>query len=262
MDNFEIIKKNLSFCEKKKKELDDIRTGTAREAADILNVGGVPTAEDIRELFSGRDVDAFTFASVCSFVNKEGKTVLQPPKSVTYVRNPSSDKAFLAFSDRFGGLSASYSGDFASCCEDVYYDRADACILPLEDSDVGLIASFRSLMMKYELKIASVCRIYTDEGAVTLSLLTSEYTDYSGDTVEIFFPDFDPSRLGDLSGICGFFGAEVIRINSTPSEYTEGYGHHFTFDTSESDADSLIYTLEALFPSAELTGRYNVICTE
>ena len=64
MEKDVIFAKNLSFCTKKKKELDDIRLGMARDAADELNAVGIPSHEDIRGLFAGSDIDAYTFSKV------------------------------------------------------------------------------------------------------------------------------------------------------------------------------------------------------
>lgn len=95
------------------------------------------------------------FESVLS-LKKPGKTA-----TVSYMRNPLSDKAYDKFSRHFNSLSASYEASFSDCAQKLYIGECDYVILPISDSN-GRLLRFYSLIDRYELRFALCCRV-TDE---------------------------------------------------------------------------------------------------
>ena len=79
-------------------------------------------------------------------------------RRVAYLRNAYADRAFRRFCEQLGELSVVYCTDFESVCEEVYYGRADMCILPLDSSRDAKLIGFVRLVDKYELKNHPVLR--------------------------------------------------------------------------------------------------------
>jgi hypothetical protein len=80
-------------------------------------------------------------------------------ETISYVRSTYGDNAYLAFAATMRQPKVQYCHEFAEVCENVYYDRSAYCLLPVENTSDGRLAGFRSLILKYGLKIASVCRV-------------------------------------------------------------------------------------------------------
>ncbi|MBQ7301939.1 MAG: hypothetical protein IJW77_19075 [Clostridia bacterium] len=86
---------------------------------------------------------------------------------VAYLRNTYTDAAFDAFSRVLRAAASTYYSDFPGVCEALYYDRASACILPLENTSDGKLSRFYSLLTKYDLRIAYVTSVTADDTDVT-----------------------------------------------------------------------------------------------
>ena len=86
---------------------------------------------------------------------------------VAYLRNTYTDTAFETFSTVLRNAASTYYSDFPGVCEALYYDRATACILPLENSSDGKLLRFYSLMTKYDLRIAYVTSVTAYDTDVT-----------------------------------------------------------------------------------------------
>jgi len=78
---------------------------------------------------------------------------------VAYLRNTYTDTAFETFSTVLRSAASTYYSDFPGVCEALYYDRATACILPLENSSDGKLLRFYSLLTRYDLRIAYVTSV-------------------------------------------------------------------------------------------------------
>ncbi|MBQ4064650.1 MAG: hypothetical protein IJD10_00975 [Clostridia bacterium] len=80
-------------------------------------------------------------------------------ETVSYVRSAMADDAYLTFASAMSDPKVLYGHEFTEVCENVYYDRSAYCLLPVENTADGRLAGFRSLILKYGLKIASICRV-------------------------------------------------------------------------------------------------------
>jgi hypothetical protein len=86
---------------------------------------------------------------------------------VAYLRNTYTDTAFETFSTVLRNAASTYYSDFPGVCEALYYDRATACILPLENTSDGKLLRFYSLLTKYDLRIAYVTSVTAYDTDVT-----------------------------------------------------------------------------------------------
>lgn len=182
------------------------------------------------------------------------------PKRISYLRSPTSDRAFKIFSEQYPDLSASYGADFKSICEDVYSERADACILPLESSESGLLISFRTLALKYELSVYAACNIrQNDDSVLTLALMTSNFKGH-GDRSEIYIPSATLGSLEQLSDLIVSLDCRLLRILTVSSEYSGEYDIHACIQTPiglyNNVENPLRLSLEILYPSCISMGDY------
>ncbi len=86
---------------------------------------------------------------------------------IAYFRNAYADAAFRIFSEVIENPAVVYASDFSAVCEEVYYGRADMCMLPLDSSRDAKLISFYRLIDKYELSPIFSCDVTTPDGSVT-----------------------------------------------------------------------------------------------
>ncbi len=141
-----------------------------------------------------RNTESSTIVKSNSLKNSNDNDVeLGSAKKVAYLRNAYADRAFRRFCEQLGELSVVYCTDFESVCEEVYYGRADMCILPLDSSRDAKLIGFVRLVDKYELKIILSCGITSpDQSVTTRYALLSKNIEY-------------PSQIGGISGSPLFF---------------------------------------------------------
>lgn len=185
------------------------------------------------------------------------------PQHVSYLRSLASDRAFRIFSEECEGMSAGYGTNFKSICEDVYTERADACILPLESSEDGLLMSFRTLALKYELSVYAACKVrQNDESVLTLALMTAAL-EGSGDRTELYIPSAHTGTLEELSELVSALDCRLLRVSTVSSEYSGEYGIHAcvqcTDVTQENTCGALKLCLETLYPSYISLGNYKLL---
>lgn len=151
-----------------------------------------------------------------------GEPSAEENETVSYLRSSYADTAYRVFTEDMVDPKVLYGHEFAEACENVYYGRCAYAILPLENSTDGRLAGFRGLIMKYGLKIASVCRVQAseDEGS-TLFALLKRTIDIPADGGEHYF-EFrveteDLFSLLAAAEVCGMQTVSVSSVSgSTP----------------------------------------------
>ena len=259
-----VFSDNREHLIKLKNDYGLMSDGAAFQFAEALDrMDGTVDPATALQLFSdaaGGSEDLPSFAEVCKYLTLPADSMdeeSEPPRTVVYFRTPVSDKAYSLFSKEFKGIGAMYAADFKTVCEDVYYDRADACILPLESSEDGLIMSFRHLMLKYELTIASVASIGVGEDRFqTMALLTNGNFDTGGDVCEICLPAASHGFLADFTEALRHFDAHPIRVSSVPSRARDGYDHHVCISIPNVNVPRLRFFTDAVSPANVFLGQY------
>ena len=149
-------------------------------------------------------------------------------------------------------------------CEEVYYGRADMCILPLDSSRDAKLISFYRLIGKYELRIVMSCDVPSGDGVMTRyallrksAFLPSEKQDKKG---ELFFefsfvPD-ESSALCDVLTAAADCGLRLYKVDALPLTYTDS---EFLYDVilrcPETPEVFALYMSLAV-PQYELLGVY------
>lgn len=187
---------------------------------------------------------------------------------ISYLRNYFADTAYTIFSRVLDEPTVTYNTDFAGVCEDVYYGRAGCCILPIESTADGRLASFRSLIRKYELKTVFTCSVETGDGVYTKFALLKKYMTrlkcpekLKGDS----FFEFDVT-LDGISALSGVLEAAQLndlglaRVDSLPSSYARsGYSYEMTFRTDGGFLDGFLCYLFMEDPGFTPIGIYTEI---
>jgi len=261
-----IIIDNFRYAENEKKLSESISDGVVNEAAKLATVENSHiTPQEALEIFTGfsdSEFDMKSFAKFCCEIMSVDPDCSRDVSdlSVTntvYLRNPLTDKAYESFSKRFTPLRAAYSHDFKSSCEDVYYDRADSCILPLENSYDGLLMPFRNMLIKYELKLAAVTNITSGEDdRQSLALVTGNMVDTDGNVLEAYIPALDITLFPSLIEAAKILNCEVMRVTSVKSKNESTYDHHICFTANTRSLSVLQYFLSAVSPAHIILGQY------
>ena len=160
--------------------------------------------------------------------------------------------------------TVTYAADFTAVCEEVYYGRADMCILPLDSSRDAKLISFYRLIGKYELRIVMSCDVPSGDGVMTRyallrksAFLPSEKQDKKG---ELFFefsfvPD-ESSALCDVLTAAADCGLRLYKVDALPLTYTDS---EFSYDVilrcPETPEVFALYMSLAV-PQYELLGVY------
>lgn len=196
----------------------------------------------------------------------EGFLPLERDPKIAYLRNSYADTAFRIFSEVVGTPSVSYQSDFSAVCEEVYYNRADMCILPLDSSRDAKLIGFCRLIDKYELKIVLACDVASADGGVTTryALLRKNLTfpDTLPDRADARFFEFsfvpgEGISLGDVLFAAEGFGLKLYKVDAIPLTYSDS---EFSYDVILHCPDhsvepfALFMALEA--PQYETLGIY------
>lgn len=175
-----ILRRNLEELKPSRHAADALYEGTLAELAKF-GAGDDPAAA-FREI-SDEPLCSVEFARFCrmtaggitdpdrlaKFLPDSSMAEDTPPDTRTaYLRNAYTDRAFAVFSGEIHRLSAQYQTSFSAGCEEVYYGRCSYCILPIRNSEDGTLSSFTRMITKYDLKIARVCDIATQDGDSTM----------------------------------------------------------------------------------------------
>lgn len=267
--NREVFESNFAWINNEKGDTFAISDAIIKDLADEIAKGdALPSPSDTLDLYlelAKENFDHINFVKLCLEITSSLKdTVFEEnsfkPYSVCYLRSGVADKAFECFSNYFEGLSAYYSTDFKTMCEDVYYERADGCIMPLESSNDGILASFRHLLIKYELKISGICKVpQNDDAALTLAFVTGDLIPDNGDIFEFYFHSIHGTDTYHILSMTLALGGDIIRINSAPSENSDRCDYHICVKLPEDSKAALIYSFDALYPSYIILGNYKNI---
>lgn len=145
---------------------------------------------------------------------------------IAYFKNAYADAAFRIFSEVLDTPSVVYASDFTAVCEEVYYGRADMCMLPLDSSRDAKLISFYRLIDKYELNPVFSCDVTTPDGSVTTryallkrSVTLPDVKERRGCFFEFSLVPDDGATLGDVLTAAAECGLTLYKVDSIPLTY-------------------------------------------
>lgn len=262
------LRENFEWLRRDTECSDALRRGLFELLANEMKaLTAPPSAAELKELLDSLDIsDAESTAQLslmlCRDTDKACHEVTchkSAPKHISYMRSHASDRAFRIFSEQLADMSVTYGTDFKSICEDTYDRRVDACILPLESTDGGLLMTFRTLVLKYELSIFSACRVrQNDDSVLTLALLTPE-RHRCGEIAEFYLPSVPVGTLETLTRVTRVFDTSLLRAATVGSEYSDEYTIHAAAHIPQGLISAFDLCLEALYPSYTPLGNYSLL---
>ncbi|MBQ8509744.1 MAG: hypothetical protein IJ493_07550 [Clostridia bacterium] len=197
----------------------------------------------------------------------EDAVELAPSPKIAYLKNAYADTAFRIFSGVLNTPSVVYAGDFAQVCEEVYYGRADMCILPVDSSRDAKLISFYRLIDKYELKIALSCDVTSPDGSVTtryallrksLELPRQSWLDAADASFLEFslIPD-EKVSLADVLRAAEVCGLYIYKIDALPLSYSDSeFSYDIILRVGEGGFESFALFLALAVPQYEPLGIY------
>lgn len=303
-DTNSIISENLSLLGEEARSFEERRLAQLRERAILIArnddlFDSESRAEEFSALFEHQEcADAIPDAkdylaakfttqlfcdklTVCKLLASEykkrrinvterllGNTPMPESVRIAYFRNAYADAAFRIFSEVIDNLSAVYASDFTAVCEEVYYGRADVCMLPLDSSRDAKLISFYRLIDKYELCPVFSCDVTTPDGNVTTryALLKRSFTLPSRKRLDAsglcFFefnitPD-ERSPLCDVLAAAKECGLTLYKADSMPLSYSDS---EFAYDVilkvgNVEGLDAFVLFLTLAVPQYEPIGIY------
>lgn len=144
-----------------------------------------------------------------------------------YPPNPVSNAAFQRFAERMPALRAQNQPSFSAACEEVYHGRCRYCILPLQNTQDGVLASFSHLIAKYELKILRVCDIAADDGesVIRFALLRRGVVPHVPDEgffeIGVVLPE--QISIGAFLRAADALGARIEHLRTVPLTFASGH---------------------------------------
>lgn len=185
-------------------------------------------------------------------------------KCISFVRATQSNRAFESFAKFVPGVMAEYESDFARACESAANGEKDYAVIPVENSTDGRLNGFYRLMEKYGLSIVLATNVFSDDGenCTKFALLCKDFKiiEAAGELLfECLITFAEQSKLGNVIGAAGFFGADVKKIYSLPS-YPAGRENSFDviFRIDEADFAGFFCYLFLEYPRFTPIGIYTV----
>lgn len=185
---------------------------------------------------------------------------------IALVRNRLNEEAYRVFSQAITASKAHYLPSFSDTCEDVYDNRCEFGILPIENTTDGKLFGFYAMLDRYELKICAACRLEPDhsEGTVRYALIGKNLPSRIPKNAEWLFECSVVTEIGkfptDVVEITSVFDATIIKIDSLPVLYDDGLQKiYFTFRIPKQHADALHFYLTMEHARYSLLGFYPIL---
>lgn len=170
-------------------------------------------------------------------INRYLPSLSESGAHIAYFRNTYSDLAFRRFAKELSGATVLYRESFAAVCEEVYADRCDFAILPVESSRDGQLSVTQKLLAKYELAPVLYCIVpTTDDGTLTFGLFAAApLIPPKADSIEILLFSDQEESLSQLLVSANTLGITLKNISVLPSPQGFSHGWKLVFSAKEKD---------------------------
>lgn len=208
-------------------------------------------------------LSAETAKAIASRVTVESylPTCEEAPARTAYFRNAYSDLAYRRFTGMLHDPTVVYLDSLAAVCEEVYSERADLAILPIESHKDGKLSTVRRLIAQYELSPVYFTDVEAGDGScIRFGLFAASPILPSGraEGIDLILFADEAERVGSLLTSANRLGAELRELE--PIDATNGfrYAWHMVFaNGNEDDAlTPLRILLQCEYPHHLLCGIF------
>ena len=199
----------------------------------------------LTELYAGSGKDIISYLVSGSNAADSGRS-----NRIACMRNSYTDTAYDIFSRELSDPTVTYSTDFINVCEDVYYNRAGLCILPIENSKDGNLVSFRNLINKYELKTVMTCSVDTTYNNYTKFALLKKNIENIRLKTHAKYHNFlefgitlsNATSLSALLKAAESYNLRLRKIDSVPVTYSDNeYSYDIVIAVNDSEFDLMCF---------------------
>ena len=182
---------------------------------------------------------------------------------VALVRNRLNEEALRIFSQSITAAKPSYLPSFADTCEDVFDNRCEFGILPIENTADGRLFGFYNMLDRYELRICATCQLETEHtvGSVRYALVgknpPTRIPKHSQWLLECAIVTEIGEFPKDIFEVLPTFGASLVKIDSLPVPYDDGlHKIYFTIQIPKETANAFHFYLTMEHSRYSLIGFY------
>lgn len=174
-------------------------------------------------------------------VNRYLPSLSESGAHIAYFRNAYSDLAFRRFAKELSFPTVLYRENFSAVCEEVYADRCDFAILPVESSRDGQLSVTQKLVAKYELAPVLYCTVpTTDDGTLRFGLFASApMVPQKADSLEILLFSDKEETLSKLLTSANTLGISLTSITVLPP--AQGFSHEWKLVFSAKEKDNTAF---------------------
>lgn len=278
-ESTDILRENAAYTKTASQALNDLQYGILYDLSKMAAADPDITPASLYADVISKDLCTKDFAQFCRHCAQHGfhsdilasllpdtaKTnTASDSFTVAYLKNTYSDNAFSAFAGLLKNAKAHPGTSFQSACEEVYYGRCTACILPFFTSEDGTLISFLRMIAKYDLKIAMTCDVSVQNGdnILRFALLRHALSLPQSRVVHVQINTVLSGKLsiGTFLASCEHTGASVTDLVTLPLTYTNDFpSYTIRFRTDISNLPSLILFLHSVLDSYTLEGIFTMI---
>ncbi|MBE6680198.1 MAG: hypothetical protein E7598_06735 [Ruminococcaceae bacterium] len=168
--------------------------------------------------------------------------------------------AFLQFQKKNSRLSPSYVRSFTDACEDVSAGVCDFCILPIENSRDGALLTVYGLIERYELFIARVVSVESNDITTKFALLCRGFRGIietnNIQNIDLRLSARDLDVWAQIYTGASVLGIGFIKNVAVPLMYTDGYAHICTFSASGETLFAFLLFLSTIRADYTIIGVY------
>ena len=266
-----IIKRNLSIASSHADMARTICYGQAEELAGLYTgkfLGFAQVPKVFKSTFNC-SLLSVEYLAFCKYLTEysivedlQYTDIYRQSATVSYLKNNYAHTAYEKFYS-ITGANAVTETDFNSVCEAVYSGNSNYGIVPLFNTNDGLMVSLYRMILRYELKIISSTDVMMGDGTTeTKFMLLSKRSliqkDFS--RILITFTHDTDNALPSLLSVCASENVKLKFINTLPLEYTDDRREVvLDLDISECEKTSFLLFLKTALPDINIIGMYTTV---
>lgn len=181
------------------------------------------------------------------------------PARTAYFRNAYSDEAFRRFAGEFREPTVTYCDSFAAVCEELYAERCDYALLPVESDRDGRLSGVDRLITRYEFAPVFFTKIETADGNfLRFGLFApAPLAQEKAEAIEVIAFADENSRLVHLFTAADLLGCTLEGCQPIPSDRDFQKGYRLLFSSKKPEAlEALTIFLFCEYPHHLFCGAY------